>query len=329
MKIAYFHIPCLAVFNNNSYSISAGIVIRNLTTEEYLQLDNNKEFYPSNEYFEQIQPVILEIAYDGNADDQFHEEYMINQLELVYHALLLTGWLLPNPKLTVGYFTCDTSIGNIVKTVLGPVEREWLMRGSPFLFQYDPFHDIVCYNYKTLQNLPDNFFKEEILKILNVLEKTTIPEFWSDGVKDYNYLNAFVQQIAVLENILLPHKDSQEEIDCKKEFDPEFGKYGLTNFFAFNLGVLAANSWDEKAVHFSHYKGIYQLRSKLIHGELGLMSDDDNIITTAKNGRNLLCNIANILINTGVVKKYKYSLPLLLAKSYNDKQLFDQLKNEQ
>jgi hypothetical protein len=340
MHKAYIHIPCLTIREETSYVIREELIIRNLTPEEYLKMDKNKEFYVPNKNFKQTRPVILVITYNGPQNEEnIIDEFFERRLESIYHALLITGLIIPNPKLSVSYFVYDTSIedielerkkisdnsNKIIKTTLGPVEREWIMKGSPFSYPYEDIHDYVINIFNQIDQIQRNYFTEEIHELLDVLTFTTLPEYWSDGGNDYNYMNAFVKQITVLENILFPSRKTQDENYCKKAYDESLGRYGLVNFFAFNLGLIAADSWDKKNVHFSHYKEIYQLRSKIIHGEIGFNRNDELITKTAR-GRNLIGNVIKILLKIGQDRKYEYSLPVLLAKSYNDKKLFNLMR---
>ncbi|NMM50837.1 hypothetical protein [Marinigracilibium pacificum] len=341
MNKAYIHLPCLVIQGDYQFVLSSDMVIRNLSAEEYLAFDKNKEFYASNKNFRHVAPVILEISYNGQSIDKNEiQDFFYDRLKTVYLGLLLIGIIIPNPLLTVSYFTYehinsrnhenvddkDDKPNTEIYTALGPLEREWIMKGSPINYDYAAVHDILIYNISQIQLIQGNTFEKEINEIFNVLESTSIPEFWSDGDKHYNYFSAFVNQIAVLENILFPEKNSQEEKDCKNEYDETLGRYGLTNYFAFNLGVLAAKTWENRNIHFSHYKKIYQLRSKIIHGEIGFNANQEIIDQTAR-GRNLLCNVILILLRIGFNNNHEGSLPLLLSKAYNDQQLFNQLSN--
>jgi len=204
-----------------------------------------------------------------------------NEVRALYRALLLLpgGPLFPDPELSALYLRLGTDPDAMVLRAIGPVEREWIVFGSPHTFTLAAAHLALARTlHERLVTLPRSTVLGQVETGLTTLTFTTWPEIWWDGgiVSD---ANTFVHCVAAAEQLLLPARTVAA------------ASLNLTRTFGRHAAVLLSTSRHDLAQRAQWCSDFYRLRSRLLHGEMAFDSLGDEERTLLDRRRELLAQL--------------------------------------
>jgi hypothetical protein len=229
----------------------------------------------------------------------------------VHRAFLLhpAAPVLPSPSMSVTYLQVESpSVPGAVlsKRMIGPCEREWIVFGSAITYRFDDRQlAAVRWGYDALEGFDPTRAFPGVEAGLRVLEVTTRPEFWSDR-RPLKRISEFVHCIAAVEHILLPaRKDATAEI----KLTPTFGEYAA---------VFTKPSRDQLQEDAKKFSDLYRLRTRLLHGELGVTDLKEEDWEALDMGRRLLRDVIVRAVVLGRTRSGDEELPPLLAQAYKN-----------
>jgi hypothetical protein len=322
----YAHLPGVALEGSDGFPIGLGR-LEHLSFSDWSRLD---DAFPGNDQdYERSRPVF----YTGEADlpDDWDWNLILEQVSgwvyQLYLAFLLSPEtpLLPAPQMSVIYvrveLSDDATAQALVSSIIGPFEREWIVFGSRISVRFDNTRLSAvqgAYDLLVASDLGSAFSGVEAG--LHTLALTAHPEFWWED-RGLNWVNGFVHCIAALEHILLPPKD---EAPTGMRLTPTFGRHAA---------VFTSPSRDDLHERTRTFSQLYRLRSRLIHGEIGIAGLSDKEWGQLSLGRRLLCGVILQAIALGQTASGGGSLPMLLAQAYENadahQSLFDRLEEVQ
>jgi hypothetical protein len=283
--VLYAHVPSLRI--DQAELPFAGGRLASLSFDEWLALDS--EFEYADGKYERARPVfwIRELAIDGEPTADALQRATSAAIWPVHTAFLLDvrSPLIPTPILSCCYVAIPAppgisqAVGRLVARLIGPMEREFIVYGSPLTFEYgapDLAHvEKMC---RLIESSGIRNAGGDILAGIEVLEETARPDSWYGGDRVMCRLHGFVRCMAATESLLL----RPEEEGGGGETTQTFGRHAAA-LFAFRGG-----DRDRATKHFAD---LYRFRSELMHGRS--MPDQDDPATGAmlREGRQLLRNV--------------------------------------
>ncbi len=307
----YAHLPGVALQSSRELSFGAG-KLAHVPFDEWHQLDDAFSFNES--HYKQSRPVFYTGEADFPEDLDIAREFIHKSIHMLYLAFLLEQEvpLLPAPEMSVTYLRIprviddNTPAGSYYEREIGPFEREWIVfeRSGRTTFD-DARLSSVRWAYSQVAAFdPDNAFSG-VAAGLDTLELTARPEFWwhNEGI---DLINGFVHCMAALEHILLP---SHDEAPTGMKLTPTFGQHAAV------ITKASRKDLQQRAKHFS---ALYRLRSRLVHGEMGLTQLTDQEWSFLDEGRELLRYVLLKAMELRKVNKDYDSLSLLLAQAFKN-----------
>ena len=233
--------------------------LRALGVEEWLDLDSGFEW--GYRKFERSRPVFLVGSLDADGPREALRA-LGPFAQPIHHTLLLdpAAPLLPHPELSVGYVTWQdpTGRGSAVARLVGPFEREWIVFGSHVQATLgDAAVEGVRRRYAFLRARDDRTPLPGVNQGLQILARTSRPEFWWRDAGHLSLANGFIHCMVALEQILLP---SRSEAPRGMRLTPTFGQHAA---------LLVTRPGDTLAEATEWASDLYRLRSALVHGEAG------------------------------------------------------------
>jgi hypothetical protein len=305
----YVHLPGVALVGTDEIPIGLGRLVR-LPFSDWSRLDDS--FSWNERHYEQSQPIF----YTGEAslsDDQNAALIQVSNWARDLHLafLLAPGTpFLPSPQMSVSYlrwvFPDDSPVQSVWLRSIGPFEREWIVFGSRIQVTFDNEQLAeVQRAYDLLAAFdPDGAFPG-VEAGLHALELTTRPECcWDDRRSDQ--INSFVHCMTATEHIILPARD---DAPLGMKLTPTFGRHAA---------VITNPSRDGLAERARGFSDLYRLRSRLIHGEIGIAELEEDELALVGFGRLLLRQVILQAMALGQTKCGEESLPRLLGRAYED-----------
>lgn len=217
------------------------------------------------------------------------------------------GKTLPHPQMSA-----LKKLKSITLKRFGPFEREWIVFGGRVRFVFD---DILCSEIKKIYEKLSEF--EPINAFAGVeagietLALTARPEFWWDENR-MNHVNDFIHCMSALEHIILPSKD-------------EDSKRTITEIFGQHAAVFTSLSRDDLNKYKEVFSNLYRLRSRLIHGEIGITNLNKEELNSLVIGRRLLRHTIFQAMALCKTKIDNESLPFILTQAYENADIYESL----
>jgi hypothetical protein len=318
MKVRWYaHLPGVVLEESEKVTIGLGQLVY-LPWSEWRQLDDAFPF--GDREYERSRPVF----YTGEASLPEDIDSALDQVRdwvrLLHLAFLLHPEtpLLPAPQMSVTYVVIqplgDTAVNTRVRRFIGPFEREWVIYGGGRIkYEFDDTKLAgVRQAYKFLADFDSNNAFSGVEAGLSTLELTARPDFYSNARLSNSMwvvtpINEFVHCMAALEHILLPAKD---EAPAAMRLTPTFGQHAAV--------LTAGASRDDMQEESETISALYRLRSRLVHGEIGISDLGDEEWWYVDEARPLLRYVIIAAMALGQTKMGEESLSLLLAQAYKN-----------
>lgn len=305
----YVHLPGVALGETVEVPIGLGRLVR-LSFSDWTELDD--AFSWNERQYERSQPVF----YAGEADLPDDQSAAVIQVvawaQNLHRAFLLAPGtpLLPSPQLSVTYlrwvFPDDSPVQSAWLRSIGPLEREWIVFGNKIQVTFDNEQiAAVQQNYDLLATYDPERSFPGVEAGFHALELTTRPECWWDGGRS-DQINSFVHCLTAIEHILLP---PLAEAPSGMKLTPTFGRHAA---------VITDPSREGLAERTRFFSDLYRLRSRLVHGEIGIAELDEEELGRLDLGRRLL---GHVILRATILKPTigeRESLPTLLGRAYED-----------
>ena len=296
-----FHLPGVVIKGEGSFSLGSGRV-EALSFDQWQRIDN--AFYFAEAKFTRSRPVF----WVGNVNlETFTQENILKEASTirykVHSAFLIEPRLpcIPTPDLSVTYCRVPINEQSMWIHQIGPMEREWVVYGSDVNVYYDTTTlSQVDQLFTWLEEFyPLTHFKSAFAG-LSVLEYTTRPEsWWGDSYK--HSINDFVHCVAACEDLMLQPNTKN-----------------LTDTFGRHAAALTSSKHSEGKQSAKFWSQVYHLRTKLMHGQIGLDALDDNDKKLLPMARILLREIIIAVLLLQLCHDDEDSLPSLLAPAFVD-----------
>ena len=323
MIVKFFaHLPGVLLSDSEEAIIGPGKLIA-LPFDAWTMLDPS--FKWNERQYGESKPVFYSEVVNYQEDqspnfepDEGYINLIINDVKgLVSHfhlALLLAPFspILPLPHLSAMYLVFEGKIEEVVR-VIGSMEREWIIFGSKIRYSFTN-DDIAAIQraYIILEDLDLDKTFSGVEAGLDALIMTTFPEVWWDNF-ELNQIYDFVHCMTALENLLLPPRDQAPKA---MKLTPTFGKHAA---------VIMGTSPHDLSHQSEQYAKLYRLRSKLIHGEIGILDLQAQEWEQLKLGRFLLRTVILRAILLQQFLTEESSLSALLEQALHDADFHQQL----
>lgn len=230
--------------------------IRLVTFEQWQELDGT--YADCSIEFGDAKPVFAQTAFVSDAD--IHTAIIgdvSRRVDLLHWALLLTLPIpLPSPHQSCWYARYDD--GSTAVHV-GPMGRAWIIYGN-YQPRYDAFKliekDQLNRAWDLIQTTAPHHGEDGVTEGMTALSLTASPGF-SVGDSFSSRVNEFVHCVIALERLLLPAK---ENAPAGMKLTPTFGHH---------LALCLQPESADCTQAADELGQLYNLRSRLIHGELG------------------------------------------------------------
>ncbi len=302
------HLPGVVLDGDGGMRIGPGRLVH-LPFTDWSKLDSTFSF--NDRQYEESRPVFYSGAADLVDPSDLGESHVLNCVSRLHTAFLLhpDAPLLPSPHMSVIYLQVEvSSLPGAVswRRIIGPFEREWIVFGSRVTYHFDDSQlAVVRSGYEALEGFDATRAFSGVESSLRTLEVTTRPEFWWDG-RSLNKINEFVHCIAALEHILLP---AREDTPAEMKRTPTFGEHAA---------VFTSPSRDDLQERARFFSTLYRLRSRLLHGELGITELEEEDLKLLSWGRRLLCDVILRVVILGRTRSGDEMLSPLLARAYKN-----------
>lgn len=315
------HLPGVTLETDSS-TLGPGRV-GHLPFEEWLRLDPTFPHVESK--YQKAHPTFW-IGEIPMGNDTGNEEILKLGCELSWNlhcAFLLeprVPWL-PSPALSVRYLTVKghpafpDGVEGPPKRLIGPAEREWVVFGSPVSVPYDPLALAqVAREFEWMARLDLDSAFGGVHAALAVLERTARPDSWWGSDEYLHSVNDFVHCMAACEGMLLAD-DTVGDNDT------------ITDTFGKQAAVVTARTQDELASFARHWSDLYRLRSRLVHGRIGLSELEDVQRARLPQARTLLRALIKAAIAFKIEARSDDTLPALLTQALADSTAYAALRN--
>lgn len=316
----YAHLPGVRLDDGTSgFPLGQGQV-DSLPFERWLELDD--EFRHVEKKYERSRPAfwVGELAVSDPGDKgeiMGAAEALLWRLHVAFLLEPRTP-LLPAPWLSALYFVLPpppelAELGPFVVRQRGPMEREWIVFGSPLSYSYDAadFTDVG----KVFTMFGGSGAAAAFAGLeagIEALERTARPDSWWGGEQTLRRASEFVHCIGGSEAILLPPPEER----TPGTLTETFGRHGA---------ALVARSRDEFAARAAEITDLYRLRSRLVHGRIGLRDLHGVQAKQLSAGRALLRAVILGAMALGRSASGAESLPHLLSRAATDPTAHGQL----
>lgn len=319
MKTTYYaHLPGVTLAGLDEVVFAQGRLTC-LSFDDWQQLDGAFRWTAST--YEQSRPVFYTWQTDS-PEDQDPGVEVSEWLPPIHLAFLLAPNtpLLPDPRMSAIYVRTEFSaasqiaaagIGFQTVRLIGAFEREWIVFGNRTSAIFDrPAIAQVNSLWRFLSVSLQHTLYPGIDGCIQTLRLTAHPEFWWPSHEwddqQLNAVNSFVHCVGALESILVPGKGERP------------GHKTITQLFGEHAAVLADSSRDDLQRRTLLFSAVYRLRSRLIHGELGIADLDDSEHLQLKIARPLLRSAILAGLALGQTMIHEESLWQMLQFAYSD-----------
>lgn len=281
MATLYAHLPGLQL--DEPVLPFAGGRLARVPFDEWIALES--EFHYADRRYAGSEPVfwISEVMVEPEFTEPMLSHLAADAIWPVHTAFLLDARapLLPTPTLSCVYLVMPVASADGERAIarfMGPMEREFLVYGSPLRYTYDAGSlAAVEARYRLLRTSRVQQRGGDALAGIEVLEETARPDSWYRGDQELSRIHGFVRCMAATESLLLPPED--ERVDG--EITQTFGRHA-----AMLLGA-SPSGRDEASAYFA---SLYRFRSDLMHGRSVPDEADPAIRAQLSVGRQLLCH---------------------------------------
>lgn len=291
----------------------AGGQLKKVPFDEWMALES--EFEYTDRKYAEADPVfwIRNLPVEDEATQEEVAQAAYKAVWPAHTAFLLDKRvpLIPTPALSCCYVVTPVSpefsdtVSNPVIRLIGPMEREFIVWGSPLTYDYTA-RDLapVDEHCRFIESSGVRDWKDGVRAAIDVLEETARPDSWYQGDMVFSELHGFVRCMAAAESLLLSLKDGADG-----EKTQTFGRHAAA------LLNLSREDRDRAAKHFAD---LYRLRSELMHGRSIPDETDASVAARLGEGRQLLRNVvcAALILRSAMPKAP--SLALLLRESWVD-----------
>jgi hypothetical protein len=303
----YAHLPGVSLIGLHRFDIGRGH-ITHLSFESWRKLDSSFSF--SESHYKHSKPVFYAEQTNVSEDPQLAEKEIMNSINLLHLSFLLgpEAPILPSPHMSAIYLKRKSSdSGSAYRSMhIGDFEREWIIFGNKIDFKFNKKRLSYVQNmYEFLSKFDQDKAFSGVVSGLDTLILTTLPEFWWFH-RSLNSVNAFIHCMAALEQILLPAKEEPSH------------RINLTTTFGQNAAVCISPNRNTLKEQEKMFSALYRLRSRLIHGEIGISDLIEEELKQLWLGRSLLCNVIIFAIRLQQKMNTEKSLPYLLSEAYRD-----------
>jgi hypothetical protein len=283
--VLYAHIPGLKI--EEAQVPFAGGQLKRVPFDEWIALES--EFEYTDRKYERAGPVfwICDLPLGAEATEEEIKRSAYDAVWPVHTSFLLDNGapLIPTPALSCCYLVIlpppelsDTFIRS-VRRFIGPMEREFIVWGSPLTYSYTAEDLASVDKVRHLIEVSGiRASSDEVRAGIDVLEETARPDSWYQGDMIFSQLHGFVRCVAAAESILLSPK---EGADGEK-----------TQIFGRHAAALFGLSREDRERAAKHFSDLYRFRSDLMHGRSMPDEKDPAVAAKLHEGRQLLRNAA-------------------------------------
>jgi hypothetical protein len=310
--VLYAHIPCLQI--DRAEVPFAGGRLAKLPIDDWIALES--EFEYADRKYARADPVfwIRDLVLDGELTQEEESREVYDAVWPAHTAFLLDARapLIPTPTLSCSYVTIPAPpelsdiIGRTVKRLIGPMEREFIVYGSPLTYEYSA-EDLasVEHLYRFIESSGVRGWSDDIIAGIEVLEETARPDSWYRGDMVFCQLHGFVRCMAATESILLPPEE-------------EGGNGETTQTFGRHAAALLAPFLEDRDRAAKYFADLYRFRSELLHGRSIPDQKEPSVAARLRVGRQLLRNVACAALTLRNAMPDAVPLGLLLKESWDD-----------
>jgi hypothetical protein len=313
---AFIHLPGV-VLPGEQCALGPGRIAR-LPFETWQTLD--PAFRDTDRKYERSHPVFWIGDIPGETDDEATPSVFEISFKL-HLAFLLeeTAPRLPTPSLSTRYLRVRASSEaseapvTATKRLFGPMEREWLVFGSPLTCTYDAAAlSRVATMYGLVERTDPACSVRGIGAGLRTLEWTARPDSWHGGDSLRHDINEFIHCVAASEHILLPSAEERLE-------------GGITEMFGRHAAALLCHEPAALEANAKGLSDVYRLRSRLIHGRIGARDLTERQRAQLPLGRRLLREILVSALRLGTGNE-GLDFPALLSDAFANPIARDELR---
>jgi hypothetical protein len=275
----YAHLPGLRL-ESPSVPFADGQLIQ-LSFDDWMALES--EFEYSADRYGKSAPVFWVGELDGDPASSAGNwsARVQDRLWPVHTALLLDirAPLVPTPMLSCCYVRLpgvSAVVESATARLIGPMEREFIVYGSPLTHSYDAAALAAVEPWcRFLQTRDAATLDPEAVAGIGILEETARPDSWYRGDQELSRRHGFIRCMVAVEQLLLPPEDERNA----GELTQTFGQHAAMLFGA------SRSDRDQTAGYFS---SLYRLRTELIHGRAAFDENADDVVLRFHSGRQLL-----------------------------------------
>lgn len=310
--ILYAHIPGLQI--DIAEVPFAGGRLARLPFNDWIALES--EFEYADRKYAKSEPVFLirELVVDGELTQEELSGAVYDAVWPTHTAFLLDkrAPLIPTPTLSCCYVARPTppelmvTVAPVVTRLIGPMEREFIVYGSPLTYEYTG-EDLASVEdlYRLIEASGVRDWSDDVTAGIEVLEETARPDSWYGGDMVVCQLHCFVRCMAATESILLP----PEKEDGNGETTQTFGRHAA---------ALLAPFLEDRDRAAKYFADLYRFRSELIHGRSIPDQEDPSVVARLGEGRQLLRSViyAALTLRNAILDAAPLARPL--KESWDD-----------
>jgi len=309
--VLYAHIPGLRIDKVN-VPFAAGRLAK-LPFDDWIALES--EFEYADRKYVKADPVfwIRDLIIEGELTQEEMTRAASDAVWPTHTAFLLDerAPLIPTPTLSCCYITVppaelSDTVTRFVTRLIGPMEREFIVRGSPLTYDYSA-DDLASIDnlHRFLESTGVRDRCDDVSAAIQVLEETARPDSWYGDDMVFCQLHGFVRCIAATESILVPP-------------EKERGKGKTTQTFARHVVALLAPFREVVDRPAEYFADLYRFRSELMHGRSIPDQKDPSIVARLREGRQLLRDVVCAALVLRKAMSDRVPLWRLLKESLDD-----------
>lgn len=205
--------------------------------------------------------------------------------------------LLPTPSLSCSYLRLQapefSELGEIIESavirLIGPLEREFIVYGSPLRYRYGATDIARVERMQAFLVDHAAALDNDLSAAIGTLEETARPDSWYAGDARTTQAHGFVRCVAACESLLIPPSE-------------ERGDASLTQTFGRHAALLLTLSATDVDAAVEHFAALYGLRSDLMHGRGNVDEREASTWARLGEGRRLLRYViaAGLLLRASV-----------------------------
>jgi len=283
--VLYAHIPGLQI--DKAEVAFAGGRLAKVPFHEWIALESEFE-YADRKYLK-ADPVfwIRDLIMEGELTQEEMARAASDVVWPIHTAFLLDEGApqIPTPTLSCCYVAVPAppqfsdTVTRLVTRLVGPMEREFIVYGSPLTYDYSA-DDLASVDdsHRLLVSTGVRDWCDDVSAGIEVLEETARPDSWYGGDMVLCQLHGFVRCMAATESILLPPEE-------------ERGRGEITQTFGRHAAALLEPIPDLRDRASRFFADLYRFRSELTHGRSIPDQEDRSVAARLREGRQLLRNV--------------------------------------